>query len=342
MTSGAILVTGGAGYIGSHIVVQLLQAGHTVRVFDNLSNSSEQVFARIERIAGRRPAFVQGDIRDASALRTVFAQTPIAAVIHMAGLKSVGEGESQPLHYYDNNVSGSLCLFDEMRRAGVWQLVFSSSATVYGNQGKERYAEDTPMQPMNVYGRSKAMVETLLQDWAAAEPRLRVAMLRYFNPVGAHVSGLIGEDPKGIPNNLMPFISQVAIGRRPVLSVFGNDYATPDGTGLRDYIHVEDLAAGHLAALAALAAGRFEGALPVNLGTGRPYSVLELVQAFESASGRPVPYQVVARRPGDVAQSCADPSRALAVLGWQARHGIERMCEDAWRWQSRNPEGYGA
>lgn len=340
MSDGTLLVTGGAGYIGSHIVVQLLQAGHHVVVFDNLVNSNERVFDRIEAITGKRPDFIHGDIRDASALRAVFEANKVNAVIHMAGLKSVSEGESDPLRYYDNNVAGSLCLFHEMHRAGVQQLVFSSSATVYGNQGLASYGEDAALQPVSVYGRSKAMVEELLDDWARSEPGLRVAILRYFNPVGAHESGLIGEDPRDVPNNLMPYITQVAIGRHPILSVFGNDYDTPDGTGLRDYIHVDDLAAGHLAALDALKAGRIKGALAINLGTGRPYSVLELVRAFEAASGQPVPYQIVERRPGDVAQSCADPSRALAVLDWQAQHGIDRMCADAWRWQSRNPEGY--
>jgi UDP-glucose 4-epimerase len=336
---GTVLVTGGAGYIGSHTVVRLLDAGATVVVFDNLCNSNPVVIDRIEAIAGKRPDFVEGDIRDRKALARVFHNHPITAVIHFAGLKAVGESESEPLKYYDNNVTGSLVLFEEMARAAVRTLVFSSSATVYGDPGYVQYREDTPLAPVNVYGRTKLMVEDILRDLKKAQPEWRIALLRYFNPVGAHESGLIGEDPSGIPNNLMPFVAQVAVGKREKVSVFGNDYPTPDGTGLRDYIHVEDLAAGHLAALDALR--QEAGIITVNLGTGRPYSVLEMIAAFERASGKKIPYRIVARRPGDLAEYYADPSLAKEILGWQARCDIDRMCQDTWRWQVMNPEGYG-
>ena len=335
-----ILVTGGAGYIGSHTVVALLQAGHELVIFDNLSNSSIRVLERIERIAGVRPAFVEGDIRDAGAMAAVFKAWPITAVIHFAGLKAVGESVAQPMRYYDNNLVGTLRLCEAMAEAGVRNLVFSSSATVYGDPHAVPIREDFPLQATNPYGRTKLQIEEMLRDFAASDPAWRIALLRYFNPVGAHASGLIGEDPRGIPNNLMPFVTQVAIGRRPELSVFGNDYPTPDGTGVRDYIHVVDLARGHLAALTALE--RAAGVQTVNLGTGRGYSVLEVIAAFEKASGRRVPYRIVPRRPGDVAACYADPAFAQAQLGWTAEFDLDAMCRDAWRWQEANPEGYPA
>jgi UDP-glucose 4-epimerase len=335
-----VLVTGGAGYIGSHTTVQLLEAGFDVVVLDNLSNSHQTSLERVKQITGREVTFVQADVRDRAALRDVFASFPVTSVIHFAALKAVGESQSQPLRYYDNNISSSLCLFEEMQRAGVWSVVFSSSATVYGDQGTGQYREDAPLSPMSVYGRTKRMVEDILRDLVASDPRWQVALLRYFNPVGAHPSGLIGEDPNGIPNNLMPFIAQVAVGKREKLSVFGNDYPTPDGTGLRDYIHVQDLAAGHLAALNALEQKTFDTPLTVNLGTGQPYSVLEMVNAFAAAAGKFVPYEVVDRRAGDVAVCYADPGLAKELLGWQAKLGIDAMCADTWRWQQMNPDGY--
>ena len=332
-----ILVTGGTGYIGSHTVVELLAAGKDVLILDNYANSSPKVLERIAKISGRRPAFREGDIRDVDGLRALFAAHRIEAVIHFAGLKAVGESVEQPLTYYDNNVNGTLCLLQAMRQAGVRRLVFSSSATVYGDPHRVPIREDFPLQATNPYGRSKLMVEEMLRDLQRAEADWQIAILRYFNPVGAHPSGLIGENPNGIPNNLMPFVAQVAVGKRAQLSVFGNDYPTPDGTGVRDYIHVVDLAQGHLAALAALA--RSGQSLTVNLGTGQGYSVLDMVRAFEAASGRPVPYQIVARRAGDIATCYADPQLAGELLGWQARRGISEMCADAWRWQSMNPDG---
>jgi UDP-glucose 4-epimerase len=332
-----ILVTGGTGYIGSHTVVELLAAGKDVLILDNYANSSPKVLERIAKISGRAPAFREGDIRDADGLRALFAAHRIEAVIHFAGLKAVGESVEQPLTYYDNNVNGTLCLLQAMRQAGVRRLVFSSSATVYGDPHHVPIREDFPLQATNPYGRSKLMVEEMLRDLQRAEADWQIAILRYFNPVGAHPSGLIGENPNGIPNNLMPFVAQVAVGKRAQLSVFGNDYPTPDGTGVRDYIHVVDLAQGHLAALAALA--RSGQSLTVNLGTGQGYSVLDMVRAFEAASGRPVPYQIVARRAGDIATCYADPQLAGELLGWQARRGIGEMCADAWRWQSKNPDG---
>ncbi|HEY0294159.1 MAG TPA: UDP-glucose 4-epimerase GalE [Bordetella sp.] len=333
----AVLVTGGMGYIGSHTVVQLLGAGREIVILDNLSNSKLGVLDRIERIAGRRPAFIQGDVRDPQAVRHVFDAHEIDSVVHFAGLKAVGEGEAKPLVYYDNNVAGSLVLFQEMARAGIKTIVFSSSATVYGDPGYPNYREDTPLAPVNVYGRTKFLVEQILRDTCKADAGWRVAILRYFNPVGAHASGLIGEDPMGIPNNLMPFIAQVAVGKREFLSVFGGDYPTPDGTGRRDYIHVEDLAAGHLAALTALA--KSDAPITVNLGGGRSTSVLEIVAAFGKVSGQSIPYKIVARRAGDLAEYYADPALAKQILGWEAQYGIERMCEDTWRWQTTNPNG---
>ncbi len=335
-----ILVTGGTGYIGSHTVVQLLEAGNKVVILDNLCNSNREVVNRIEQITGKRPDLVIGDIRDRATLRSLFANQTIDAVIHFAGLKAVGESVAEPLKYYDNNVSGSIVLFEEMARANVKTLVFSSSATVYGDPGVVQYTEDLPLKPVNVYGRTKLMVEDILRDLKNADQAWRIALLRYFNPVGAHESGMIGEDPSGIPNNLMPFVAQVAVGKRAKLAVFGNDYPTPDGTGKRDYIHVDDLAAGHLAALKAL--NQSPETLTVNLGTGRPYSVLEMVNAFANTSGRPVPFDIAPRRPGDLPEYYAEPSLAKALLGWEAEHDIDRMCADTWRWQSMNPLGFQA
>ena len=324
-----ILVTGGTGYIASHTVVELLDAGHDVRIVDNLANSKASVIDRIARIAGRRPEFVEADIRDANAMRGALAGC--RAVIHFAGLKAVGESVAQPLRYYDNNVSGSVTLFVAMAEARVNTLVFSSSATVYGDPHDVPIREDFPLSATNAYGRSKLMIEDILRDQQVADPVWRVAMLRYFNPAGAHASGLIGEDPDGIPNNLMPYVAQVAAGKLEYLSVFGDDYPTPDGTGVRDYIHVVDLARGHLAALQALESGAEP--ITVNLGTGRGYSVLEMIRTFEQVSGRPVPYRIAPRRSGDIAQCYADPARAARLLGWQAQRGIDDMCRDAWRWQ---------
>ena len=334
-----ILVTGGTGYIGSHTVVQLLEAADKVAkviILDNLCNSKREVVNRIEQITGKRPDLVIGDIRDRATLRSLFANHKIDAVIHFAGLKAVGESVAEPLKYYDNNVSGSVVLFEEMARANIKTLVFSSSATVYGDPASVPIREDFPLRATNPYGQSKLMVEGILADLYKADPSWAIACLRYFNPVGAHESGLIGEDPRGIPNNLMPFIAQVAVGKREKLQVFGNDYPTPDGTGVRDYIHVDDLAAGHLAALNAL---QQPGLVTVNLGTGRGYSVLEMIKAFEAASGKSVPYDIVARRPGDIAACYADPSLAKQLFGWEAQRDINRMCADAWCWQSTNPLG---
>ena len=326
-----ILVTGGTGYIGSHTVVELMAAGHEVFIIDNLSNSKPAVLERIARITGRKPGFAEIDIRDGDALRRLMAENRFESVIHFAGLKAVGESVSEPLRYYDNNVGGSVALLEAMREAGIKSLVFSSSATVYGDPATVPIREDFPLSATNPYGRSKLMIEDILRDLAKSDPEWRIALLRYFNPVGAHASGLIGEDPNGIPNNLMPYLTQVAVGRLQELSVFGSDYPTPDGTGVRDYIHVVDLALGHVAALSALAAQR--GVLTVNLGTGHGYSVLDMVNAFSRATGRDVPYKLAPRRPGDVAQCYADPEQAHQMLGWRATRGIEDMCRDAWRWQ---------
>lgn len=326
-----ILVTGGTGYIGSHTVVGLLAAGHDVFIIDNFCNSKNSVLDRIERISGRRPGFAQIDVRDRAALRQVLFANRIHTVMHFAGLKAVGESVERPLTYYENNVSGSMVLFECMMEVGVKTIVFSSSATVYGQPPSVQYREDFPLSPHNPYGRSKMMIEEILRDVAVADSSWQVALLRYFNPVGAHSSGLIGEDPNGIPNNLMPYIAQVALGTSKELPVFGADYPTRDGTGVRDYIHVVDLARGHIAALNALRDRH--GVLTVNLGTGRGYSVLEMVRAFETASGRAVPYRIVARRPGDLAEYYADPGLAQEVLGWKAELGIDAMCADTWRWQ---------
>ena len=334
-----ILVVGGAGYIGSHTCVELLQSGHEVVVLDNFCNSKMESLKRVEKITGRPVPVIAADIRDRDALREVFRAHAVDSVIHFAGLKAVGESVDQPLRYYDNNVSGTLTLCEVMSEQGVRNIVFSSSATVYGDPHAVPIHEDFPVGgTTNPYGTSKLMIEQILRDLHASDPKWRIGILRYFNPVGAHESGLIGEDPNGIPNNLMPFIAQVAVGRREYLQVFGNDYPTPDGTGVRDYIHVVDLARGHVLALDYLAKNR--GLFTVNLGTGQGYSVLDMVNAFKLASGREIPYRIVSRRAGDIACCFADPALAKQMLGWAAKFGIDRMCEDAWRWQSMNPSGY--
>jgi UDP-glucose 4-epimerase len=333
-----VLLTGGAGYIGSHTAVECLAAGHEVVVFDNLSNSSVKSLDRVAQIAGKSVTFVQGDVRERAALRALFARHAIDAVVHFAGLKAVGESVEKPILYYDNNIAGSIALFEEMTASGVKSVVFSSSATVYGDPATVPITEDFPLSATNPYGRSKLFIEEMLRDIALADAGWNIALLRYFNPVGAHESGLIGEDPRGIPNNLMPYVAQVAVGRRPQLSVFGGDYPTPDGTGVRDYIHVVDLARGHVAALNKLL--KLGGVQAWNLGTGRGVSVLDMVRAFEAASGKPVPYRIVARRAGDVAQCWADPSRAARDLDWRTEYDLPRLCADAWRWQQGNPDGY--
>lgn len=334
-----ILVTGGAGYIGSHAVIELRAAGYDVVVYDNLCNSSPEVLNRLARITGRKVPFVQGDIRDAAALRAVLAGHRIDAVIHFAGLKAVGESVAQPLTYYDNNVIGTNILLGCLAAAGVRRFVFSSSATVYGDPERVPLDETARTGATNPYGRTKWIIELILQDLAISDPSWGLGLLRYFNPVGAHESGLIGEDPGGTPNNLMPFIAQVAVGRHPKLKVFGDDWPTRDGTGVRDFIHVVDLARGHVAALDRVF--RETGAWTVNLGTGIGYTVLELARAFEKASSRAVPYEVVARRPGDIAECYADPSKANRELGWHAGRDLAAMCADTWRWQHANPNGYG-
>lgn len=333
-----ILVTGGAGYIGSHTCVELLNAGSEVTVFDNFCNSHPEALSRVERITGKSVHLIRGDMRDRPALVDALRRSGATAVIHFAGLKAVGESVENPLSYYDNNVVGALRLLEAMTECGVKTLVFSSSATVYGDPQRLPLTEDHPLSATNPYGRSKLVIEDMLRDLYRSDPSWRMAILRYFNPAGAHASGLIGEDPQGIPNNLMPFIAQVAAGRREFLNVWGNDYPTPDGTGVRDYIHVVDLALGHLKALE-----RLQGApecLTVNLGTGTGYSVLDMVRAFEKASGKPVPYQVAERRAGDIASCYADPARASELLGWRAGKDLDAMCADGWRWQRNNPKGY--
>ena len=334
-----ILVTGGAGYIGSHTCLALLEAGYEVVVIDNLVNSKKDSLERVQRIAGKELEFHRVDLLDAKAVDDVFTRTPIDAVVHFAGLKAVGESVTVPLRYYHNNITGTINLCEAMGRYGVRQIVFSSSATVYGDPHTVPITEEFPLAPANPYGRSKLMIEKILQDIppVAGEP-WDIALLRYFNPVGAHPGGLIGEDPHGIPNNLFPYITQVAVGKRRELSVFGDDYPTVDGTGVRDYVHVVDLADGHLKALEKLAL--HPGLVIYNLGTGQGYSVLEIVEEFEKASGRAVPYTIVERRPGDISACYADASRAQRELGWTAKRGIEEMCADAWRWQSLNPDGY--
>ena len=337
MSDKYILVTGGAGYIGSHTCVELLNEGYRVVVLDNLSNSSAESLNRVQQISGKALEFVEGDIRSLADLQEVFRRFPISAVVHFAGLKAVGESVSIPLHYYQNNVAGTLNLLQVMDAHDCRRLVFSSSATVYGDPASVPIREDFPLSATNPYGRSKLIIEDMLRDLYSSDERWSLALLRYFNPVGAHASGMIGEDPRDIPNNLMPYITQVAVGKRERLSVFGGDYPTPDGTGVRDYIHVVDLAKGHIKALQALDEPRL---LTVNLGTGQGYSVLEIVETLAQASGRPIPYDIVDRRPGDVAQCYADPALALELLGWRAELDLARMCEDSWRWQSQNPEGY--
>ena len=326
-----VLITGGTGYIGSHTCVSLAAAGHGLVILDNLSNSKAAVVDRLATLCGQRPAFVEGDVRDVAVLDRLFHEHAIDAVIHFAGLKAVGESVEQPLRYYNNNVHGTLQLLAAMERAGVRDIVFSSSATVYGDQPVVPFVESMPTSATNPYGRSKLIIEDILADLHVSDPRWRVARLRYFNPVGAHESGLIGEDPQGIPNNLMPYVAQVASGQRPFLNVWGNDYPTPDGTGVRDYIHVMDLAEGHLAALNYLQ--RTRAMLTVNLGTGQGTSVLDMVKAFEHASGKPIPCQIGPRRAGDIAQCWADPSLAERLLGWKTTRSLATMCADAWRWQ---------
>nr|MDH4356883.1 UDP-glucose 4-epimerase GalE [Nitrospira sp.] len=336
-----ILVTGGAGYIGSHTCVELLEAGYDITVFDNFSNSHPESLERVQRITGKQLRLIHGDIRDRAALVTALRESGTQAVIHFAGLKAVGESVLQPLSYYDNNVIGSLRLLEAMGICGVKTLVFSSSATVYGDPQRLPLTEDHPLSATNPYGQTKLTVEHMLRDLQRSDSSWRIAILRYFNPVGAHKSGLIGEDPQGTPNNLMPFVAQVAVGLRPHLNIFGDDYPTSDSTGVRDYIHIMDLAIGHLKALEALGRWTHPGeCLTVNLGTGTGYSVLEIVRAFEQTSGKRVAYKVAPRRPGDVAACYADPGKATTVLGWRAERTLADMCADAWRWQSLNPQGY--
>ena len=335
-----VLVTGGAGYIGSHTCVELLAIGHDVVVVDDYSNSKPEALKRVQAIAGRSVKMHACDVRDREALRAIFRDEKPDAVIHFAGFKAVGESVAQPLKYYDNNLVSTIVLLEVMQEFDCRQLVFSSSATVYGIPDKVPLDEQAPLRAINPYGATKLMIEDMLRDLAASDDSWRIALLRYFNPVGAHESGLIGEDPNDIPNNLMPYISQVAVGRLPQLRVFGGDYPTPDGTGVRDYIHVVDLALGHLKALewlAGLSKGRVEA---INLGTGNGCSVLDMVKAFEQACGRAIPYEIVARRPGDAASCYADPCLARELLGWQAVRDVKTMCQDAWRWQSHNPHGY--
>jgi UDP-glucose 4-epimerase len=334
-----ILVTGGAGYIGSHTVLALLERGEDVVVLDNLVNASEESLRRVEQLTGKAATFYQGDVQDAGCLKHIFEENEVASVIHFAGLKAVGESTQKPLEYYQNNVAGTLVLLEAMREAGVHQFIFSSSATVYGEHAPVPYREDMPIGgTTSPYGTSKWMVEQILQDFARAEPAFSIIALRYFNPVGAHESGLIGEDPSGIPNNLLPYIAQVAIGQRESLSVFGGDYPTKDGTGVRDYIHVMDVAKGHLAAMDHLA--QIAGFKAYNLGSGVGYSVLEMVQAFEKASGVAIPYQILPRRAGDLPAFWADAGLAKQELGWQVQRGLDVMMRDTWNWQSKNPQGY--
>jgi len=335
-----ILVTGGAGYISSHTCVELLGAGYAVTVFDNFCNSQPESIRRVERITGRTVNLIEGDIRDRAALVRALRSSGAESVIHFAGLKAVGKSVEQPLAYYDNNVSGSVHLLEAMQDCGVKTLVFSSSATVYGDPQYLPLDEAHPLSATNPYGRTKLMIEDILRDLHHSDPGWRISILRYFNPVGAHASALIGEDPQGTPNNLLPFVAQVAVGRRERVNVWGDDYPTPDGTGVRDYIHVVDLALGHLAALQRLE--QHAECRAINVGTGVGYSVLDMLRAFESASGKPVPYQVAARRAGDIAACYADPARARDLLGWSAARDLATMCADAWRWQSDNPRGYDA
>ncbi len=335
-----VMVTGGAGYIGSHTCLVLLEAGYDVVVIDNLCNSSEESLKRVQQITGRTLKFYPVDLLDADALDKVFDSNHVDAVIHFAGLKAVGESVAIPLRYYHNNITGTLHLCEAMVRHNVEKIVFSSSATVYGEPSKVPITENFPLSPTNPYGRTKLMIEGILRDIpsSSAGNRWGIALLRYFNPVGGHPSGLMGEDPNGIPNNLFPYVAQVAVGKRDALKIFGNDYPTVDGTGVRDYIHVMDLAEGHLKVLENGMSG--PGIVTYNLGTGKGYSVLEIVDKFEKASGRNIPYEVIGRRPGDIATCYADPSKASMEIGWSATRGIAEMCADAWRWQSLNPDGY--
>ncbi|KVN31143.1 UDP-glucose 4-epimerase [Burkholderia stagnalis] len=337
-TKGTILVTGGAGYIGSHTAVELLDHGYDVVIVDNLVNSKAESVRRVAQITGKTPAFHQVDVCDEAALGKVFDAHPITGAIHFAALKAVGESVAKPLEYYRNNIGGLLTVLKVMRERNVKQFVFSSSATVYGVPERSPIDESFPLSATNPYGQSKLIAEQVLRDLELSDPSWRIATLRYFNPVGAHASGLIGEDPSGIPNNLMPYVAQVAVGKLDRLRVFGSDYPTPDGTGVRDYIHVVDLAQGHIAALDALV--KRDASFVVNLGTGQGYSVLEVVRAFEKASGRPVPYELVARRPGDVAECYANPQAAADIIGWRAKYGLDEMCVDHWRWQENNPRGF--
>ncbi len=334
-----ILITGGAGYIGSHTALELLNAGYEVTVIDNLCNSSQESLKRVEELTGKPITFYEGDVRDGAALDALFEKESIDAVIHCAALKAVGESVQKPLLYYDNNIAGTLSLLEAMTKADVKRIVFSSSATVYGDPDVVPITEDCPKgQCTNPYGWTKSMMEQIMTDVQKADPEWDVILLRYFNPVGAHESGRIGEDPKGVPNNLMPFIAQVAVGKLPQLGVFGDDYDTPDGTGVRDYIHVVDLAKGHVKAIDYILTD--PGLDIINLGTGRGYSVLEMVHAFEKACGHEIPYEIKPRREGDIAECYADPSKAEKVLGWKAERGLDEMCADLWRWQSMNPNGY--
>ncbi|MFT9055868.1 MAG: UDP-glucose 4-epimerase GalE [Ethanoligenens sp.] len=332
-----ILVTGGAGYIGSHTCVELLASGHNVIVLDNLYNSKKEALHRVEKISGRTLTFYEGDVRDGALLTSIFASHPIDVVIHFAGLKAVGESVQKPILYYENNIGGVVTLCRAMHKAGVRSIIFSSSATVYGVPKTVPITEDFPLSVTNPYGRTKLMTEEILRDIFTADDRWSVILLRYFNPIGAHESGLIGEYPKGIPNNLTPYIGQVATGKLKELRVFGNDYPTPDGTGVRDYIHVVDLAKGHVCALKKATEA---GVHIYNLGTGVGYSVLQIVSAFEKACGKEIPYAFAPRRAGDVAENYADPSKALRELGWKTEKGIDEMCRDLWKWQSNNPDGY--
>jgi UDP-glucose 4-epimerase len=333
-----ILVTGGAGYIGSHTCLELLGNDYEVTVVDNLSNSKEESLKRVMDLAGKRLEFYKVDLLDKASLNEVFGKATFDAVIHFAGLKAVGESVNSPLKYYTNNVIGTIALCEVMIRHNIKNLIFSSSCTVYGNPHKVPITEDFPLLPTNPYGRTKLIIEDILRDLHRADHTWNVALLRYFNPVGAHKSGRIGEDPNGIPNNLFPFISRVAVGKFPFLSVFGDDYPTPDGTGIRDYIHITDLALGHLKALKMLSSN--PGVVTYNLGTGRGYSVLEIVNAFEKAAGKKIPYRITGRRPGDIALAYADPSLAKKELGWIAERGLDEMCADSWKWQTNNPNGY--
>lgn len=335
-----ILVTGGAGYIGSHTCVELLNAGYEVIVVDNLYNSSEKALDRVQEITEKKLKFYEADIRDRDAMVQIFEENKIDAVIHFAGLKAVGESVAKPIEYYQNNIGGTLVLTDVMRNYGCKNIIFSSSATVYGDPAEIPITENCPKGICtNPYGWTKSMLEQVLTDIHTSDPEWNVVLLRYFNPIGAHKSGMIGEDPKGIPNNLLPYVAQVAIGKLECLGVFGDDYDTPDGTGVRDYIHVVDLAVGHVKAIEKLAAN--DGVSIYNLGTGNGYSVLQVVHAFEKACGHPINYQIKPRRPGDIAMCYCDPAKAKAELGWEAQYGIEDMCADSWRWQSNNPNGYG-